>query len=183
MGKAAVLAASIPVIDQVVRTGSGLDMAVDLARDLLAPDAAARGATPLLRLIARVGLGLVAVQRDDVELAREAYGELAHHEGTVLPYVPVTCDRVLGLLGASTDELERAFEHFDAGLTFCRRAEYQVEHAWTASDYAEALLDRGESADRKKAGSLQDEALAITRELGMTPLTERILARREILKA
>ena len=40
-----------------------------------------------------------------------------------------------------------------------------------------------EPGDRVKAIELQDEALAITQELGMRPLTERILARREILRA
>ncbi len=43
------------------------------------------------------------------------------------------------------------------------------------------LLD--EAGDRKKAIALQDEALVITREMGMKPLTERILKRREILRA
>ncbi|MCH7642628.1 MAG: hypothetical protein IIC30_05045 [Chloroflexi bacterium] len=55
--------------------------------------------------------------------------------------------------------------------------------AWAYGDYAEVLLDRGEPGDREKAIALQDEALAITQELGMRPLTERILARREILRA
>ena len=52
------------------------------------------------------------------------------------------------------------------------------------------LLDRtstgsaqAQEGDREKAIELQDEALAITQELGMRPLTERILARRDILKA
>ena len=45
------------------------------------------------------------------------------------------------------------------------------------------LLNRGDPGDREKAIELQDEALAITQELGMRPLTERILARREILRA
>ena len=40
-----------------------------------------------------------------------------------------------------------------------------------------------ESDDREKATELQDEAIAIATDLGMKPLTERILARREILKA
>jgi hypothetical protein len=35
----------------------------------------------------------------------------------------------------------------------------------------------------EKAAKLQDEALSIARELGMKPLIERILRRREILKA
>ena len=45
------------------------------------------------------------------------------------------------------------------------------------------LLDRDEPGDKEKAIALQDEALVITREMGLKPLTERILKRREILKA
>ncbi len=36
---------------------------------------------------------------------------------------------------------------------------------------------------REKATELQDEAIAIAQELGMKPLLERVLARREILSA
>ncbi len=38
-------------------------------------------------------------------------------------------------------------------------------------------------ADRAKAMSLLDESLAISSELGMRPLMERVLSRREILEA
>ncbi len=37
--------------------------------------------------------------------------------------------------------------------------------------------------DREKAMSLLDESLAISSELGMRPLMERVLSRREILRA
>ncbi|HIF12368.1 MAG TPA: hypothetical protein EYQ82_05040 [Dehalococcoidia bacterium] len=43
--------------------------------------------------------------------------------------------------------------------------------------------DRDGFGDREKTIELHDEALAITQELGMRPLTERILARRDILRA
>ncbi len=46
-----------------------------------------------------------------------------------------------------------------------------------------AALDRDEPGDREKAIELQDEAIAIAQELGMKPLLERVLAKREILKA
>jgi len=68
-------------------------------------------------------------------------------------------------------------------LEFCRDGGCKPELAWACSDYAEMLLDHDESGDREKAVELQDEALAITQELGMRPLTERILARRGILRA
>ncbi len=45
------------------------------------------------------------------------------------------------------------------------------------------LLDLDGPADRQKATELQDEAIAITQDLGMQPLLERVLAQREILKA
>ena len=37
--------------------------------------------------------------------------------------------------------------------------------------------------DRAKAMTLLDQSLAISNELGMRPLMERVLSRREILKA
>ncbi len=37
--------------------------------------------------------------------------------------------------------------------------------------------------DQDKANALLDESLAVSSELGMRPLMERVLSRREILKA
>lgn len=45
------------------------------------------------------------------------------------------------------------------------------------------LLKRNNRGDRAKAMALLDESLAISSELGMRPLMERALSRREILKA
>ena len=50
-------------------------------------------------------------------------------------------------------------------------------------DYADTLLQRNDQDDREKAMSLLDESLAISTELGMRPLMERVLSKREILKA
>ncbi len=57
------------------------------------------------------------------------------------------------------------------------------ELAWTCCDYADTLLQRNEPGNREKAMSLLDESLAISSELGMRPLMERVLSRREILQA
>ncbi len=40
-----------------------------------------------------------------------------------------------------------------------------------------------DNGDREKAMSLLDESLTISNELGMRPLMERVLSRRDILKA
>ena len=45
------------------------------------------------------------------------------------------------------------------------------------------LLERNVEDDRQKAMQLLDESLAISTELGMRPLMERVLSQREILKA
>ena len=60
-------------------------------------------------------------------------------------------------------------------------AGYRPELDWTRCDYADALFQRNGPKD--KATSLLDESLAISSELGMRPLTERVLSRREILGA
>jgi hypothetical protein len=87
-----------------------------------------------------------------------------------------------------------------------RIAGFRPYLAWTCSDYAEMLTDRASTdssaaggsgqthsadsgqagpagSDRAKAAKLQDEALTIARDLGMKPLVERILKRRQFLKA
>ncbi len=92
-------------------------------------------------------------------------------------------DRLLGLLAHTIGNLERATAHFGDAQTFCRKAGYRPELAWTCCDYADTLLQRDNPGDREKAMSLLDESLAISTELGMRPLMERVLSRRDILKA
>ena len=67
---------------------------------------------------------------------------------------------------------------------FCRKAGYRPEMAWTCHDYAEMLLARGNVRtplpdDRSKALSLLEDALAVSTELGMRPLRERVTALQE----
>ena len=57
------------------------------------------------------------------------------------------------------------------------------ELAWTCCDYADTLKQRGGPGDNQKAVTLLDESLAISSELGVRPLMERVLSRREILGA
>ena len=79
--------------------------------------------------------------------------------------------------------LEVAQGHFEDALSFCRIAGYRPELAWSLCDYADMLLERNDEGDRQKAMQLLDESLTISTELGMRPLMERVLSRREILKA
>ena len=45
------------------------------------------------------------------------------------------------------------------------------------------LLERNEEGDVEKANVHLEESLAISTKLGMKPLMERVLSRRDILKA
>ncbi len=97
-------------------------------------------------------------------------------------YGVIADDRLLGLLCHTMGDLGQAVAHFEDALSFCRNG-FQPELAWTCCDYADTLLQRNEAGDREKAMSLLDESLAISSELGMRPLMERVLFRREILRA
>ena len=79
--------------------------------------------------------------------------------------------------------LDRAAGHYEDSLAFCRKAGYRPELAWTCCDYADTLLQRNEPGDRERAMTLLDESLSISIELGMRPLMERVLSRRDILGA
>ncbi len=103
-------------------------------------------------------------------------------KGILVPfYLPG--DRILGLLAQTIGNLDQAATHFEDSLAFCRKAGYRPQLAWSCCDYADALLQRSEPGDRDRAMSLLDESLAISSELSMRPLMERVLSRRDILKA
>ena len=78
---------------------------------------------------------------------------------------------------------DQAAANFEDALAFCRKAGYRPELAWTCCDYADMLKERDGEGDRTKAITLLDESLEISNELGMRPLMERVLSRREILGA
>jgi len=86
-------------------------------------------------------------------------------------------DRLLGLLAQTTGNLDRAADHFEDALDFCRNAGYWPELAWSCCDYGDILAERAGQGDGAKAVALLDESLAISKELGMRPLTERVNVR------
>ena len=131
-------------------------------------------AVPSFALIARIGVGLMAVQQGNIESAAEQYAALSPHRGTIL--FTISNDRLLGLLARTMGRLDDASEHFEDALIFCQRAGYRPEYAWTCYDYADALFDRNGPGDRARATSILTEVLDISTELGMRPLMERVTA-------
>ena len=88
-------------------------------------------------------------------------------------------DRLLALLAHTMGNPDQSVEHFEDALIFSRKAGYRPELAWSCHDYAEALTQRNGEGDLSKAISLLDESLAISTELGMPPLMERVTLLKE----
>ena len=170
----------IPLVARMTGSAEGLASVRTACEYLLSSPST----PPLLATMVRIGLALMAVIGTDVAGMREQYTELASRRGTMVPNCAACSnDRVLGLLAHTMGNLEIAAVHFEEALAFCRKAGYRPELAWTCCDYAHMLRERDAEGDRAKAISLLDESLAISSELGMRPLMERVLSRREILKA
>ena len=171
-------AATILLHARVTGTTELLDVAESAAREILSSPS-------ILTIItspSRIGLALIAIQRSDAMSAKEQYSSLESQRGTQERAI-ICYDRVLGLLTQTMGNLDTADGHFDDALGFCRKAGYVTELAWSLCDYADMLLERDAEGDKAKAMSLLDESLQISSELGMRPLMERVLSRREILKA
>ena len=161
-------------------TDDWLDVSEKAARTVLSSSP-----TPRPAMAARLALGLVASQRGDLAEAGEQYVAIeplraAYPEDR---YICISVDRLLALLSVTLNHPVPAVGHFEDALTFCRKAGYRPELAWSLCDYADMLLERNDEGDRQKAMRHLDESLAISTELGMRPLMERVLSRREILKA
>ncbi|MCI0904348.1 MAG: hypothetical protein J4N75_12685, partial [Chloroflexi bacterium] len=122
---------------------------------------------------------LIAIQRADAAAASEHYAALQVHRA---PLQEISGDRLMGLLAQTMGDLSQAASHFEDALAYCRNAGFRPELAWTCCDYADLLMQRNHENDHSKATSLLDESLAISEELGMRPLVERVLSRQENLK-
>ena len=134
-----------------------------------------------MRNSAVIAITYGAVADQDVAKCSQLLDELKGFSGRISGSVQT--DRILGLLAAATSNYESAENYFNKALKFCRSADYRPELARSCSDYSQMLLTRGAPGDVEKATELQDEAIAIARELGMQPLLERVLSQRGILKA
>ena len=174
----ALMAGLIPKIARISGVIDRFDIAEEAADAVLSSPAAA----PSVVEIARVGLALMSVQRDDVSAAGEQYTHLESRRGTLL--VPtMAADRLLGLLSQTMGELDDAADHFEDALALCRESGYRPELAFSCSDYADMLLQRDDYGDRAKAEILLEESLAISSELGMRPLMERAKEQLERVQA
>ena len=158
---------------------SGSDDRFDIAEVAAEAVLSSPSITPFIANTARFGLALIAIQRADAAAASEHYAALQVHRA---PLQEISGDRLMGLLAQTMGDLSQAASHFEDALAYCRNAGFRPELAWTCCDYADLLMQRNHENDHSKATSLLDESLAISEELGMRPLVERVLSRQENLK-
>ena len=180
----------IPMIARITGQMDQLDIAEEAAKIVLSsPDV-----TPRICMTARCGLAMLAVLRNDVASAEEQYAALESARGIGVPAsvmatvrtIPISFTptaHLLGILAQTMGNLDQAMTHFEDSLTLCRSAGFRPALAWTCCDIFDTLLLRNGSGDRTKAMALLEESLVISSELGMRPLMERVLSRRDILTA
>jgi class 3 adenylate cyclase len=161
---------------QVVARISGMTDHLGIAETVAEAVLSSPSVNPLFAARANTGLALTAVQRGDTAMGTKQYALLKPTEGTMLSNGFASVDRVLGLLAQTMGNLEQAVAHFEEAQTFCRKTGYRPELAWTCCDYADTLIQRNGDGDHAKSIALLDESLAISSELGMRPLMERVLA-------
>lgn len=175
LGKATMTLVAVARITDMV---DHLDMARTTAEALL-PEAST---TPIVAMYARAGLALLAAQQGDQSGAKEHYDYFLRHRGTMI-WTLASSDRLLGLLAQTVSALDQAAAHFEDALAFCRRAGYRPELAWTLFDYSSTLMAQDQPGDVNRARNLLKECLAISNELGMRPLMERVAALLEGMSA
>ena len=169
---------AIPAIARITGVPDRLEIAEAAAEAVLSE----QSVTPNITMYARAGLALIAVLKGEDSAADAQYAYMLGQRGTMVRAVS-SGDRLLGLLSQTMGDLDQAASHFEDALAFCRKAGYRPELAWSCCDYADALRERNGDGDRAKAIFLLDESFEISSELGMRPLMERVLARRESLGA
>ncbi|MCH8282445.1 MAG: tetratricopeptide repeat protein, partial [Chloroflexi bacterium] len=171
---------AIAYIAGIVGFSGELEMAKEIAETNLAYPVA----TPIVTEVNRICLALIAVYQDDRAAASAQHDALASQPNRGLTVIfGIQSDHVLGLLAQTMGNFDQAITHFEDALSICRSHGYRCMLAWTCCDYADALRERDGVGDRTMATALLDESLALSRELGMRPLMERVLSRREILGA
>ena len=164
-------AAIITLYCRVTGSTDLLDVAESASRAVLSSPSSAT----VFAVRARIGLSLVAIQRLDKGLAQKQYSFLKPHAGSQI-FAIACCDRILGLLAQTLDNANDAKVHFQDAVAFGRNAGYRTELAWSLCDFATFLVGLGQ---HDQALSLADEAEALSIELGIRPVSNRVDALRK----
>jgi DNA-binding CsgD family transcriptional regulator/tetratricopeptide (TPR) repeat protein len=172
----------VPMTIATIARITGIADRIEIAEATAKAIVSERSATLNRAIYAKAGLALLAVEKGDQTASQEHYAALLSQRSTMI-WTVVSVDRLLGLLSQTMGDLDQAATHFEEALTFSRKSGCRSELAWTCCDYPDTLSLRDGSGDRAKSIALLDEALAISTELGMRPLMDRVAARQELVQA
>lgn len=163
----------IPLVARITGNTDSIEVARKAGDSLvsLAPDYLT------LATMARTGLALIAVGEEDPVASGQQYQNLKLLQGIMQRHVPISGDRVLGLLARTAGDRDEVEAHFQGAMDFCKTAGYRPELAWTYFDYAEFLLNRGRTGDQIQAATLLEKALDVSRDLGMKPLIAKAVSK------
>jgi DNA-binding NarL/FixJ family response regulator len=122
----------------------------------------------------------------DVHHAATLYQYLAPYDGyNIVVSGSVACygaaSRYLGMLATTMSHWQEAQRHFEDALAMNKQMGAKTWLAHTQHEYANMLLARAQPSDHEKALSLLQEALSISRTLGMRALEEQVSVRLEHL--
>ena len=126
------VASALATVSRIIGVNRRLAIAESAAQTYLSE----QPSVPSRSLLAKVGLALLAVQKEDQTAAAEHYDHLLGQRGTMIDTV-TSADRLLGLLSQTMGNFDQAVGHFEDALAFCRKAGYRPELAWTCCDYAD----------------------------------------------
>ena len=134
--------------------------------------------------IAVVARGRMALLGSEIGVIRWAYDEFTNL-ASLTPRVAFFTEsqEFLGSLATGLELYDDAEAHFKRSLLNCENGGFKVNLGWTLFEYGQMLLKRDGPGDQAQAMELLDQALRLARDIGMPPLMERVLARREILGA
>ncbi|MFQ6027939.1 MAG: AAA family ATPase [Dehalococcoidia bacterium] len=155
---------------------TGATHQLDLAATVVGPALPLSDAFPGRLLPVTESLAMLAVQQGNQTAAREHYATLLPYQGIITLIGGSAIDQTLGLLAQTMGQLDQAMAHFEEARSLAQKANYRPALAWTCLYYASAALQRNGPGDHAKARALMEEALIISQELEMRPLTDRLVA-------
>lgn len=136
-------------------------------------------------LMLQVGLGLRAINRGDITMVRKSYNLLngplkSDPVRSMISPIAMSSDRLLGLLCLASQDYDRAIEHFQDAIEYCREWGFSPQLAWSCYDCSRVMLRRNKPGDLAKANTLAAQALSVADELGMKLLSGKVNSMAEI---
>jgi DNA-binding CsgD family transcriptional regulator/tetratricopeptide (TPR) repeat protein len=133
--------------------------------------------TPNGEKIARVALGLLALQRHDSAAAEDQFGILIDEADSTRDGVSLYCQygpfgEFFGLYLRSVGRLDEAVDHLAKTVAVNQHSRPRI--AWLNYELADVLLERLQKGDIEEAKGLLEKALEMAVSLGMPPLEARV---------